>query len=165
MSPPRVTIDRATTGADAEAVAALFREYAASLGIDLGFQHFEAEVAALPGAYAGPRGALLLARIGGEPAGCVAVRPLESGACEMKRLYLRPAFRGRGLGEALARAAIDAARERGYQRMRLDTLPSMASARRLYEALGFRAIAPYRFNPVEGASFLELDLRESPEPP
>jgi ribosomal protein S18 acetylase RimI-like enzyme len=156
MDAPVFPIAPARTANDVAAAAALIREYAAALGIDLGFQQFDEELASLPGEYAAPRGALLLARVGTEPAGCVAIRSLDGGACEMKRLYVRPAFRGLGLGEALARAAIDAGRERGYERIRLDTLPSMTSARRLYEALGFREIPAYRFNPVEGTAFLEL---------
>lgn len=140
--------------------AALFREYAASLAVDLSFQKFDQELAALPGDYAEPEGTLLLARVGGDAAGCVGVRPLQPRICEMKRLYVRPAFRGLGLGAALARSAITAARGRRYERMRLDTLPAMAGARSLYRTLGFREIPAYRFNPVEGTSFLELTIQE-----
>jgi GNAT superfamily N-acetyltransferase len=139
-------------------VAALFREYGDSLGIDLSFQGFDDELARLPGEYAPPRGALLLAVEGNEPAGCAGIRPLEDDACELKRLYVRPAFRAGGLGRALSLAAIEEGRRLGYARMRLDTLPSMGAARRLYASLGFREIEPYRFNPVEGTQFLELEL-------
>jgi ribosomal protein S18 acetylase RimI-like enzyme len=148
----------AETASDMTAVARLFREYAESLGIDLGFQHFDEELASLPGEYAPPRGALLIARVAHDVAGCVAVRPLDGDTCEMKRLYVRPQFRGLKLGEALAHAIIDAGRARGYARMRLDTLPTMTSARQLYQRLGFREVAPYRYNPIEGTSFLELTL-------
>jgi GNAT superfamily N-acetyltransferase len=150
---------RPAAEAELPLVRELFREYADSLGVDLSFQGFEDELARLPGEYAPPRGALLLACGGGDPAGCVAIRPLEpADVCELKRLYVRPASRAGGLGRALTLAAIDEARRLGYARMRLDTLPSMGAARRLYAGLGFREIEPYRFNPIEGTQFLELTL-------
>jgi putative acetyltransferase len=137
----------------------LFREYAASLGFDLEFQGFSKELATLPGSYAPPLGQLLLAWEREEAAGCVALRPIDPAICEMKRLYVRPAYRGRGLGRRLAERIVREARDAGYGTMRLDTLPAMAGARALYHTLGFRPIPPYRPNPIEGAVFLELTLR------
>ena len=139
---------------DVELVRALFREYADSLGVDLSFQNFAAELAALPGGY----DVVLVARLDGEAAGCVGVRPFEASICEMKRLFVRPSARGTGLGRTLAEAAIARAQELGYERMRLDTLPSMAAAQELYRSLGFAEIPPYRHNPVEGTTYLELEL-------
>ena len=152
----------AVDGSDAAHVAAartLFREYADSLGIDLGFQHFERELAGLPGDYAPPRGLLLLAVAGHEPAGCVALRPLRNATAELKRLYVRPAQRGTGLGRRLTEAALAAARDAGYERVWLDTVPSMGAAQALYRSLGFAPIEAYRFNPVAGTTFLGLELR------
>jgi ribosomal protein S18 acetylase RimI-like enzyme len=158
MASPVFTIVPARTPDDIAGVAELFREYGASLGVDLSFQHFDSELAALPGDYSEPRGTLLLAVVQNAPAGCVGLRPLEPGICEMKRLYVRPAYRGMKIGDALAAAILAAARDRGYTRMRLDTLPSMHAARAMYARLGFREIEPYRFNPIAGTSFMELTL-------
>ena len=137
----------------------LFLEYAKSLGFSLCFQNFDKELAGLPGDYAPPEGRLLLAEYVGQPAGCVALHKLEGNVCEMKRLYLRPQFRGKGLGLVLAERIITEARSIGYQRMRLDTVePVMKDAVAMYRRLGFREIAPYCANPIAGALYMELLL-------
>lgn len=150
---------QAQSAAQIEQARELFREYEAWLGLDLCFQNFERELADLPGAYAPPTGRLLLMYEDDQLAGCVALRKLSDGACEMKRLFLRPQFHGKGRGRELAKAIIDEAREAGYERMRLDTLPEqMGKAIALYRALGFKEIEPYYENPVTGALFMELEL-------
>lgn len=158
-------IVQALSAADLRHARALFEEYAASLEFDLDFQDFAAELAGLPGAYAPPRGRLLLAFHENQAAGCVALRELEEGVCEMKRLYVRPGFRDLRVGRALAEAILREAREIGYARMRLDTVPSMERARTLYRDLGFREIPPYRFNPIPGTAFMELRLDDEIRPP
>jgi ribosomal protein S18 acetylase RimI-like enzyme len=156
----RIVSIRPAAAPEMGAVAALFREYAASLGVDLSYQGFEAELAALPGAYAPPDGLLLLAVTGtSEALGCIAVRPLAGiGACEMKRLYARPSARGSGIGRALAVAAIDAAALAGYRTMCLDTLPTMQAAQALYRRLGFEPTQPYYNSPVAGTLFMRKTL-------
>ncbi len=152
----------ATSAGELDATRELFREYAQGLGVDLCFQGFEQELQFLPGDYAAPRGMLVLARVDGALAGCCALRPLEASdypdAAEMKRLYVRKAFRGFGLGRRLAEAILDAARQGGYACVLLDTLDDMEAARALYEDLGFQAIEPYYHNPIAGAHYLKVDL-------
>ena len=154
----RMHLFEATTEAELVVARSLIEEYAASLEIDLSFQGFREEVARFPGDYAPPGGAVLLAYEEGEPSGVVALRPHGEATCEMKRLYVRPKFRGRGVGKALSEALVRKAELLGYRKMRLDTLPTMDAAIGLYRSMGFREIPPYRFNPVPGAHFMELDL-------
>jgi GNAT superfamily N-acetyltransferase len=157
----RPTIRTMSPADDMEPVRLMFREYADSLGFDLCFQNFEQELAGLPGQYAPPSGCLLLATADDQPAGCVALKKLADGVCEMKRLYVRSRHRGTGLGRTLAEQIIREARRLGYQAIRLDTVPSvMGSAVALYRSLGFRDIPAYCFNPVPGALFVELRLKE-----
>jgi epoxyqueuosine reductase len=144
------------TGEDLDTVRRLFREYEASLPFDLSFQNFEKELEDLPGRYAPPSGRILLARCGGTFVGCVALRQIGDGLCEMKRLFVQPAFQGKGFGKALARAIIEEGRRIGYKRMRLDT--AMEPAMSLYKSLGFGEIPPYQHVPVEGVVFMELEL-------
>ena len=153
-----VSIEPATTRDSIAQARILFQEYQTALGVDLGFQDFENELATLPGHYTAPNGRLLLASADGLVVGCVALRPLSDDVCEMKRLFVRPAFRASGLGRMLAERVIGEARSIGYRRMFLDTLPSMGRAQQLYDALGFREVAPYRYNPVAGTKYLSLDL-------
>ena len=150
---------KVTSESDLREARALFIEYASSLGFDLSFQGFDEEIARLPGEYSQPDGCILLAYEGSDVAGCVALRKLADGVCEMKRMYVRSAFRGKGIGRALALEVIHIARNSGYERMRLDTMPFMREAIELYRRLGFRKIEAYRYNPLEGALFMELLLR------
>ena len=155
------TIDGLTDPQELSAVRDLFREYADALGVDLGFQNFAEELTGLPGRYAPPVGCILLAKVGDRPVGCVALRPLGDGACEIKRLYVRPQFRGTGLGRALAERVIREARDLGYNCIRLDTIPSVQDkAVLLYRALGFEDVLAYCHNPVPGAVFMELRLAQ-----
>jgi putative acetyltransferase len=159
---PQVRIETPTTPQALDSVREIFREYAEGLGVDLCFQQFDRELAGLPGDYAAPQGALLLATVDGQAAGCCALRPIDAtdyaNAAEMKRLYVREAFRGLGLGRQLAEAVLDAARQAGYACVLLDTLDDMETARTLYEDLGFEEIPPYYHNPIPGAHYLKADL-------
>ena len=159
---PPIELIVARTPEQLDAARGLITEYAENLGVDLCFQDFEAELAALPGDYAEPRGTLLLALVDGEVAGCCALRPIDdvdySNAAEMKRLYVRKAFRGFGLGRQLAEAILEAAVRLGYGAVLLDTLDDMEAARALYEELGFQEIPPYYHNPLPGAHYLKAEL-------
>ena len=162
LDKPSVTLLTPTSPAEMEAVRTIFREYADTLGVDLCFQDFETELAGLPGDYGAPRGALLLAQVEGAIAGCCALRPLDTAdypnASEMKRLYVRKAFRGFGLGRELAEAMLDCARQAGYACVLLDTLDDMESARALYADLGFEEIPPYYQSPIAGAHYLKVEI-------
>ena len=159
---PSITLWTPATAAQFDAARSIFREYAAGVGVDLCFQNFDAELAALPGEYVAPQGALLLASVDGEVAGCGALRPLVdvdyANACEMKRLFVRPAYRRFGLGRLLAQALLDRGVQAGYSVMLLDTLDAMEAARELYASLGFEEVPPYYFNPIAGAHYLKVDL-------
>lgn len=156
-----IAIVPAEGAADMASVRVLFLEYHAWLGLDLCFQGFEEELASLPGRYAPPVGGLWFAKVGGEIAGVVGLRPLgDDGDCELKRLWVRPGHRGRALGRRLTEQALAAARDAGYRSIYLDTLPLMADARRLYDDLGFRETASYYHNPVEGVVYMALDLSQ-----
>jgi putative acetyltransferase len=159
---PSIQLVTPGTPAHINATRQIFTEYAAQLGVDLCFQNFHAELAELPGEYKSPQGALLLALVDGDVAGCCAIRPLSSvdypNAAEMKRLYVRTPYRGLGLGRQLVEAALDAARIEGYHCVLLDTLDDMESARALYVDLGFTSIPPYYHNPIAGAHYLKVDL-------
>ena len=160
--PLPVELSEPQSATELNAAAAIIQEYGDSLGIDLSFQGFEQELKTLPGAYAAPRGTLLLAWVDGDLAGCCALRPMDESdvpnAAEMKRLYVRPAYRRFGLGRLLAEAVLDAARQMGYSSVLLDTLDDMEAARALYEELGFFEIPPYYHNPVAGSHYLRVDL-------
>ena len=155
---PNLEIFEAKTEKDIESFRSLLREYADSLGIDLSFQNFQEELINLPGCYARPEGCVLLAEYDGKIAGCVALRKLNDGICEGKRLYVKPQFRGLEIGRKLMEAIIAEARKSGYTHLRGDTLASMKAAQALYASLGFKEIEPYTYNPIEGAIFLELKL-------
>jgi ribosomal protein S18 acetylase RimI-like enzyme len=158
MTAAEIVLTQVEGPALAETARGLFREYAEAIGTDLEYQGFTAELASLPAPYVPPRGALFVAHAGGEVAGCVALRPLDRRVGEMKRLYVRPAYRSWGLGKRLVEAAIRAARDAGYGELRLDTLPSMASAQALYHRLGFVEIAPYNRAHLPGTRFFALQL-------
>jgi GNAT superfamily N-acetyltransferase len=158
MSARQIEISQARADADIADVRQLFREYSASIGVDLEYQGFSSELVALPGQYAPPSGDLLVAKVDGEAAGCVALRALDQSTLEMKRLYVRPAARGAGLGKLLIETAISIASQNGYSEMKLDTLASMATAQKLYGALGFVEIPPYGNAYLPGTRFYSLAL-------
>jgi len=162
LTTPLIEIVTPTSVGGLDATRSIFQEYAAQLGIDLRFQSFDEELAQLPWDYAAPRGSLLLALVDGEIAGCCALRPLDNvdyaNACEMKRLFVRKAFRGFGLGRQLVEATLDSARAMGYSCVLLDTLDDMEAARTLYEDMGFQDIPPYYHNPIPGAHYLRASI-------
>ena len=158
MAAPEIVLSQADSPELVATVRSLFREYAEAIGTDLEYQGFAAELAALPAPYVPPNGALLVAHAGSEVAGCVGLRPLDGGTGEMKRLYVRPAYRSWGLGKRLVEAVVLAARQAGYSELRLDTLPSMASAQALYHRLGFVEIPPYNTTHLPGTRFYSLKL-------
>jgi ribosomal protein S18 acetylase RimI-like enzyme len=155
-----IKIVEANTKEFVERAKELIWEYAQSLEFDLGFQDFDKEMEDFPGQYTSPKGCLYIALDENQPIGCVALRDLGQDICEMKRLYVKPLFRGQKAGKLLAEIVIKAARDMGYDYMRLDTIPSMKHANMLYTTLGFKQIPPYRFNPIEGATFFELNLKK-----
>jgi len=157
-APGALEVRQAFSPGDVAAARALFEEYQRSLGFSLCFQNFDAELASLPGAYAPPGGRLLLAFAGAEPAGCIALRKIGEKVGEMKRLWVKPGFRGTGLGRRLAETLMTEARAIGYRAIRLDTLPSMKAAQALYASLGFKDIPPYNDHPLEGTRFMEAAL-------
>jgi ribosomal protein S18 acetylase RimI-like enzyme len=156
-----VQIIEAESSETIEAARVLFQEYASTLDFDLSFQHFDHEMRTFPVQYSSPSGCLLVAYEDESPTGCVGLRKLDEDICEMKRLYVRPRFRGRGIGRALVINVINKGGKLGYGRMRLDTVPSMQEAIALYESFGFKPIPPYRHNPIPGALYFELELRDS----
>jgi len=153
-----ITIEKIATAEDLEEIKNLFREYVAFLGISLSFQSFEEELAKLPAKYAEPEGAIYLAKVNGQSTGCVALWKLEEGVCEMKRLYVRPAFQGLGLGKKLAYVIMEEAQRKGYTKMKLDTLRRLESANRLYKSLQFSETNPYNYNPEDDVAYFEKDL-------
>ncbi|GED69280.1 acetyltransferase CD1211 [Brevibacillus reuszeri] len=153
-----LSIGRVTGENQYQQVRELFTEYVDSLGIDLSFQNIETELQSLPGEYAEPEGCILLATYEEQTAGCVALRKIDEDVCEMKRLYVKPNYKGKGIGRELASSIIEEAKKRGYSYIRLDTLPTMGQAISLYSSLGFYEIEPYRFNPIQGTKYLELGL-------
>ena len=162
LSPADIRVRAPTTASELDAVRSLFVEYAGTLNVDLCFQNFNTELATLPGEYAAPRGGLLLVTVDGQLAGCCAMRPLDAvdypNACEMKRLYVRPAYRGLQLGRMLVETILETARVAGYDCILLDTLNDMEAARALYQELGFEDIPPYYYNPIAGAHYLKAEL-------
>ncbi|WP_337041185.1 GNAT family N-acetyltransferase [Emticicia sp. 17c] len=156
----RISIEKIATAQDLEEVKNLFREYARFLQVDLCFQNFEEELAKLPAKYAEPEGAIFLARVDGASAGCVALWKLEEGVCEMKRLYVKPAYQGIGLGKKLALVIINEAKSKGYKTMKLDTLRRLESANKLYKTLQFVETIPYNYNPESDVAYFEKELVE-----